>query len=414
MIFGIQTMRRVVIAVIGLAIVLQSCRTTKHLSYQQAIEIPFRLENNFIIIDIVVNQIFPLQFIFDTGAEHTLLTRKEITDLLRVEYTREFTVMGADMQTELYAYLAPRVNMISGELILRNKPLLVLEEDYFQLDQQAGVLIHGIMGSDLFRYYVVLIDYERQVIQLIPPEDFKAPSDPFIALPIEIDRGKPYIRVPTELSSSKVVRNKLLLDTGASLSLILYTNTQKELELPPRVVPANLAIGLGGYLQGYIGRVNRIDLGRVNIKEVVTNFQELEPNIDQDLLNYRHGILGNQLLSQFSQVVFDYIHEKIYLLPHPKRTEEPTNYDRSGLVVIASGPQLNEYIISQILPGSPASATGLQAGDQILSINGLPTEFLDLKDINQFLQRKEGKRIKLKIRRDKEKYKYRFELKTYI
>ena len=44
------------------------------------VEIPFEYVNNFIIVNVVFNRLFPLKFVFDTGAENTILTRKEITD----------------------------------------------------------------------------------------------------------------------------------------------------------------------------------------------------------------------------------------------------------------------------------------------------------------------------------------------
>ncbi|HOY18537.1 MAG TPA: hypothetical protein PLC89_14620, partial [Haliscomenobacter sp.] len=43
------------------------------------VDIPFDYENNFIVIKLMFNDIFPLKFIFDTGAENTILTKREIT-----------------------------------------------------------------------------------------------------------------------------------------------------------------------------------------------------------------------------------------------------------------------------------------------------------------------------------------------
>ena len=54
------------------------------------IEIPFEYVNSFIILNIAFNGSLPLKFIFDTGAEHTILTKREISDLLQVHYDREF------------------------------------------------------------------------------------------------------------------------------------------------------------------------------------------------------------------------------------------------------------------------------------------------------------------------------------
>ena len=79
------------------------------------VEMPFEYDNNFIVVDVLMNGLVPLKFIFDTGAEHTILTRREITDVLGVPYRRRFTVLGADMKTELHAYLVRNIqtNQIS-------------------------------------------------------------------------------------------------------------------------------------------------------------------------------------------------------------------------------------------------------------------------------------------------------------
>ena len=56
------------------------------------IEIPFRFENNFILLDVVFNKVFPLTFIFDTGSENTVLTHKTFADLLDVNYDRQYKI----------------------------------------------------------------------------------------------------------------------------------------------------------------------------------------------------------------------------------------------------------------------------------------------------------------------------------
>ena len=56
------------------------------------VEIPFEYHNDLIIVTVTFNRIFPLKFIFDTGAEHSILAQRQITDLLHVSYDREFNL----------------------------------------------------------------------------------------------------------------------------------------------------------------------------------------------------------------------------------------------------------------------------------------------------------------------------------
>jgi hypothetical protein len=48
------------------------------------------------------------------------------------------------------------------------------------------------------------------------------------------------------------------LDTGAGLPLLLYTDTNEAINIPPKVIRSNIAMGLGGYIEGYLGRIQEI------------------------------------------------------------------------------------------------------------------------------------------------------------
>jgi hypothetical protein len=376
------------------------------------IDIPFEYENNFIIINLVFNRIFPLKFIFDTGAEHTILTRREITDLLQIDYHKRFSIMGADMQTELYAYLARGIHLKLNNAEFPNRSILVLEDDYFQFEQYAGVAVHGILGSDLFRRYVVEINYRRQIISLHDPIDFSPPRSRFVEYPLEFNRHKPYLFACAHFPDDTMVRTKLLLDTGASLALLLYTDTHPGLQLPEKVIRSNIGVGLGGYLEGFLGRINRLELAEFSFNGVITNFQEMRPRADTAFLFNRNGILGNQILSRFI-VIIDYVHGRLYLLPE-KGYREKFHYDRSGLSLVAGGPRLNIYTVYQVVPGSPAYEAGIRENDMLRTFNGLPASFFSLADITRRLQGRPGKRIRITLDRDGERIKTQFRLRDLI
>lgn len=376
------------------------------------IDIPFEYENNFIIVKVLFNDVFPLKFIFDTGAEHTILTKREITDLLQVNYDRRFTLKGSDLTTDLYAYLATGVKLSIHNMIAMNRAILVLEEDYFRFEEYGGINVQGIIGADLFRRFVVKIDYRRKMISLYDPAKFEIPKGKYEEVPVQITRNKPYIIAQTTLTQDTTIAAKYLIDTGASLSLLIYTNSHPAFDLPPNYIRSKIGMGLGGYLQGFLGRIDDMEIGPYKLPGVITNFQDIPAEIDSSFLNNRNGIIGNQILNRF-EIIIDYIHEKMYVKPG-RNFRKKFEYDKSGLILAASGQSLNVFTVVDIITNSPAAEAGMQIGDEIKRINNVPAGLLSLSDLTRKLRKRPGKKIKILVLRGEERLKFSFKLRRLL
>ncbi len=385
-----------------------SLRTSKEL---QKVDIPFEYQNNLIIVNVIFNRILPLKFIFDTGAEHTILARREITDLFAIRYEREFKLIGSDMKTELTAYLVRGIPFEVGNMLLPRHSMLVLKDDYFHFKQVAGIDIYGIIGADVFRGMVVHINYERRVISLIKSNSFKTPPESYKPVPIEVYRNKPYLFTKLKIKDDTTVV-KLLIDTGAALAFLVNTNTDSSLTLPPNTIKGNVGIGLGGFLEGYLGRVKNLQIGDYNFRDVITTFQDLDEAIDSSFVNSRNGILGNQMLDRFS-VYIDYPRETMYLRPN-RYFKDKFEFDKSGLFVVVAGKNLNSYVVHQLIPGSPAADAGVLPGDIIKRINCATSGLLSLHSIHNSFRKKEGKKITMVVKRGKERVKFVFHLRNLI
>ena len=103
----------------------------------------------------------------------------------------------------------------------------------------------------------------------------------------------------------------------------------------------------------------------------------------------------------------------MYLKPN-RKFKKAFEFDKSGLVIIAANVRLNNFIVHDVIPGSPAAEAGISIGDRITKLNGLPVQFLSLDSIAKKLRKKEGKKIKLRVRRGKEKLNIQFKLKKLI
>lgn len=383
---------------------------------KRGVEVPFDLENEFIVVNIYLENYLPLRFIIDTGAEHSLILDKSLTDYLQVSYAREFDISGADMDSVLTAYLATGVNFrVANSLMAKNRSILVLKENYFQFERITGTNIHGILGGDFLARFVVEFDYRRRVMTLFEPRKYEVPSR-FQQLPTKFRRNRPFLQLPVSVDGMTTNERNLLLDTGAGLFLLLYTAENDSSDLPIRVIPTKIAQGLGGQINGNVGRAKRLRIGEQEFGDLITYFQNSPYKDPEDSTSVfdagRDGLIGNALMRRFTLVI-DYVREKVYVKPS-RKWKRPTNFDRSGLQIAAGGRDLKVYLITDVLPGSPADEAGLKVGDRVKKLNGTPAAFLSLDGIIQKLERKEGKWIKMVVKRPAGDLKVTFRLRDLI
>ena len=367
--------------------------------HKSRVDIPFDFSNNFMLIHLRLNRLLPATFLFDTGAESSILTRRELSDFLQVPYARRFKLQGADLGDTLVAYLTRDVRLdLTDQTGAPSEDLLVLEEDYFRFEQYTGVPVYGILSAVPMSGYLIEIDYARRRLRLHRPDTYAPAAHGFTAIPIEMHRNKPYAIFTVAVVPDSTVLVKLLLDTGAALPLLLFHNTHPLLAPPSQTVPSQIAMGIGGYLEGYTGRVARIDLGVFKQENVVAYFQEIDSLHRIENLNKRHGLIGNLFFRHF-KVIFDYPNQTMWLKP-AKNYADGYAFDRSGMYLMITGEPNGALLVQYVVPCSPAQEADIRRGDQLLKAGALPGKPENLAAINLKLQKKAGHKIKLRLFRD--------------
>lgn len=377
-------------------------------------EVPFEIEQGFIIVKIWLNGVIPLRMIFDTGAENTIIFDKEITQILGIKFEREIPIMGSDLDSVLIANIARNVKTKMDGCRTVNRDVIVLQENTLLLREKLGTEINGIVGGSYFSNLVVKINYRKRVITFSHPAKFKKPSlDKYYKYPINIVGNKPYIKGDVAIASEVIHQLNLLLDTGAALPFLIHTNTDTTLTLPERIMVGNVGFGLSGAIFGYRGKSKRFQLGEVFFNEIVTSFQDLVlQNMKKRPNLIRNGIIGNTLLSRF-MVIIDYTNQELYLRPTRKYNQD-FSFDKSGITLFAVGPDLNQYYVVATIEGSPADLAGVLPGDLIIKVGRKRTKKLSLNRITERFSKKEGKLIKLTLLRDDQEIKTSFRLKEWF
>lgn len=374
------------------------------------VDIPFEYHQGFVVLKIKFQTYLPLNFLFDTGAEHTLLFKKELSDIMGVKYARRVKILGADLKEEIYALIARGIDIELQNTSERKIDMLVLEENAYKIEEMIGSNIDGILGTSFFDKLVMKIDYKKKKLTLINPFKFTPPKKGFEVFDLEIQKHKPYINAKVTLNNDTTIALKLLIDSGASLPFLLHQNTHPYLELPEKYINGNLGLGLGGNLEGYIGKTKHLQVGSFDFKSVLTSYQDLDLTLYEKSKLIRNGMLGNRWLERF-EVYYDSFKEKLYLKPRKKKFNTEFDYDKSGLTIIAVGTNLNHFIIKEVVKDSPADEAGLQKGDRIMRMGVVGYKLLTLNSIVKKLKKKNGKKIRLRIYRAGKKFTAKIKLR---
>ena len=378
---------------------------------KKRIEIPFIESNGLLMIHLKMNGI-PLTFMFDTGAENTILFKREIAQLLGLQSSRRIRIIGSDLSNTIFGYIVHNVNFKLKDNVERIESIIVLEENVYKIQESTGLQVDGLLGGNFFRNTILKVDYRRSRLIVSHPILDRLDLEGYTEMKCRFSEQKPYILARISNYSDGEKEVILLLDTGSSIPFILHTNADPELQLPPYLIRGNLGVGLSGPLIGLIGISKRLEFSDYIFDEMLTNFQDLNEMILEQKDVLRHGILGNDILKRFS-IVIDYFHRKIYFKPS-KHYNKAFKYDKSGLVIIASGLDFNEYYVQRVIPDSPAERAGLQEGDKLVSLQCFPVSFRSLDNIQQLFRKKPGTSVRLKVVRDQEKYTYRFKLEDML
>lgn len=406
----------------GLMIVLQltnSCglqaqiQTMNLLQKKKSVEIPFRCINNLILIPVLLDNMMPLEFILDTGVRTPILTNRLYTDMLNISYDRTLNLRGAGQGSEIQAYVASNVRMLLPNVQVNNQPLLVLEQDYLDLGSQMGVPVHGIIGYEVFARFVVKIDYEKNLITLYEPEQFKAPRS-YSRLDLFLEDSKPFVEAEVTDEAGNKHSLKLLVDTGASHALLLHNNSSREnqISLPQKTLYGSLGRGLLGDINGHIGRLPQIDVAGEPFVHALTSFPDAISYMLKNQEQERDGTLGGEILSRFT-VIIDYPHNAIYFQKN-SNYKRPFIFNKTGLSLQARGVKLQILEVVDVRKGSAAEKAGIQKYDVLHKINGRRTDSMALSDVNHALRKRDGKRVSLIFLRKGEKIKVKLRLKDII
>jgi hypothetical protein len=414
-------------------------------------KISFELVNNLVIIPVEVNG-DKLSFLLDTGVNSTILFGITEADSLRVNNAKPIKVRGLGEGAGVIALKSENNELRIGDAIDRNHSINVIFEESLNFSTRMGIPIHGIIGFDFFKNFVVKTDYASKKLTFYNPLNYrKKKCSVCLELNLQFHNNKPYAKIkiaPLGYSSEEVT---LLVDSGSSDALWLFSEEGVLPADPKKYFDDFLGLGFSGNIFGKRSKIDEVSLGDFILKEVKVAFPDKSATEGIRFFKERDGSIGGDLLKRFT-VTMDY-QSYTMILQKNSNFSEPFYYNMAGLTIEHDGVDVitelttrrnfefdgsrnkengttsqaitdvsvftqislvPRYVIVNIRKGSPAQLAGLEVGDEIVSINGSAAYKIKLFSLNTLFSSRIGKRITLKVKRNNVLFKAKFTLKKVI
>jgi hypothetical protein len=226
--------------------------------------------------------------------------------------------------------------------------------------------------------------------------------------------GWPEIQAAVIDGGRPAIRGKFVLDIGNGAAPLILNRPFVESEhfLGPdrHTVPwlEGQGAGIGGDVDASVGRVSKLQIGRFLIRNPVTVFSSTANGTFA--ATESQGNIGAMILEKF-KVILDYKNNRVILEPNAG-LDEPTDYNRSGLILESVGENFQIFRIKTVADDSPASEAGLRVGDTLIAIDGQQVSELSLSELRFRLQR--AKACELLVERDGAQLKISLKLRDLI
>lgn len=403
-----------------------------HLLNTDRSKVKFQLIDNLIIIPVTING-EQFSFILDSGVSKPILFNiVNASDPLKFKNIESIYLRGLGDGESTEALKSKNNVFKIGAAVNGSQDVFIIFDETINFTPRLGIPIHGIIGYDLFKDFIVEINYSSHFIRLNNPETFKYKKCKSCEiLDLILYNNKPFIDAIVEVNEQDVPV-RLLMDSGGGDALWLFEN--KTLGL----VPENdsyfidfLGKGLSGSVHGKRSKLKRFSIQGFHLHNLNVSYPDSEDVSFAKKYKERSGSIAGELLKRFN-IIMDYNNAKVTFKKN-RYFKEPFEYNKSGIVLeqdgvmvvkedLKKGPYGNNiaqekapqfsvveavrftlkpaFRIVELSPGSPAARVGLMLGDIILTVNGREVQHLTLQEVNKFFRGKDGKTIKLKIDRN--------------
>lgn len=421
------------------------------LDHKKRDAISFKMVNNLVVIPVEVNGT-PLSFLLDTGVDNTIIFSLTRNDSIELNNTRSVKLRGLGTGETITALKSENNTITIGDAIDENHSIYFIFDQSLNLSTRMGVPIHGIIGYDFFKNFVVKTNYNTERLVFYDAGNYrKKPCRRCEVFDLTFYKNKPYLDLKLNKKGSVAQELHLLLDSGSSDALWLFDEPAINEDLSINSFEDFLGLGLSGNIFGNRSRIEEVSLGDFTLMGVNVAFPEQAAIASAKIYKNRDGSVGGDFLKRFISII-DYKRKQI-ILRKGRNFSDPFTYNMSGLTLEHEGMNtikraksnnaklqysisnsttksysssevsaykeyeivlVPRFVVAEVRTNSPAERLGIAKGSELLEVNGKAAHTYKLYELNELFSSKPGKKISFLVEYNGFQRKIRMVLKKVL
>src|SRR5690606_17778656 len=114
-----------------------------------------------------------LNFILDSGVQSTIILDTTLKSRIKPNIGREIYISGLGEAPPFTALVSLGHTVKFGGIVGYKQNIIFLQENFLDLSEYLGIPIHGILGSEIFKRFNVVIDYARGELTFSDPHRYR-------------------------------------------------------------------------------------------------------------------------------------------------------------------------------------------------------------------------------------------------
>jgi len=358
----------------GRALPQQAAAPARFANGGNVARVPATFIDQRVFFPVQVNGGQPSLFELDTTAKLSSIDPGRASDLgLKPEAAT--SVDGASGQVIRNAVLGlPSVEIPLSSLSVNGSP---------DFSRVVGRSYEGTLGADFLSRVIVQIDYGQMSVFVFDPASFHYEGRG-VRIPFTLSGTTPVIRAKFSEQSGKSGEGDFLVNAALDASVVFSNHFADAHKLfsghMTSITESDPELDGGETVS--LARLDTFQIGSDSVFGTLATFSRTDQSAGGD--PKIAGTIGGGMLRRFI-VTIDYPHQQLILEPGSQfRTGDEE--DKSGMALIAEGPGLKRFVVTQVQPDTPAAKAGIQKGDVVDGVDNEAAADMTLDSVRKLFR----------------------------